>query len=55
MGSSSGRARRRRKAQELLEREASHSKQVKGQNLDSDIEEEGTMRLCFPQRHGRVW
>ena len=50
MGSSSGRARRRRKAQELLEREASHSKQVKGQNLDSDVEEEGDHEVLFPPK-----
>ena len=50
MGSSSKRARRRQKAQKSLEREASHSKQVKGQNLDSDIEEEGEHEVLFPPK-----
>ena len=50
MGSSSKRARRRQKAQESLEREASHSKQVKGQKLDSDIEEEGDHEVLFPPK-----
>ena len=50
MGSSSGRARRRRKAQELLEREASHFQQVNRQNVDSDIEEEGDHEVLFPPK-----
>ena len=50
MGSSSKRARRRQKAQESLEREASHSKQVKGQKLGSDIEEEGDHEVLFPPK-----
>ena len=50
MGSSSERARRRRKAQELFEREASHSQQVKRQNVDSDIEEEGDHEVLFPPK-----
>ena len=51
MGSSSGRARRRRKAQELLEREASHFQQVKRQNVDSEIEEEeGDHEVLFPPK-----
>ena len=51
MGSSSGRARRRRKAQELLEREASHFQQVKRQNVDSEIEEEeGDHEVLFPAK-----
>ena len=55
MGSSSKRARRRQKAQESLERGASHSKQVKGQNLDSDVEEEGDHEVLFPPKTRRVW
>ena len=47
MGSSSKRARRRQKAQESLKR---HSKQVKGQNLDSDIEEEEDHEVLFPPK-----
>ena len=51
MGSSSGRARSRRKAQELLEREASHFQQVKRQNVDSEIEEEeGDHEVLFPPK-----
>ena len=50
MGSSSKRARRRQKAQESLEREASHSNQVKGQKLDSHIEEEGDHEVLFPPK-----
>ena len=50
MGSSSKRARRRQKAQESLEREASHSKQVKGHKLDSDTEEEGDHEVLFPPK-----
>ena len=51
MGSSSGRARRRRKAQELSEREASHFQQVKRQNVDSEIEEEeGDHEVLFPPK-----
>ena len=49
MGSSSGRAWRRQKAQELLEREASHFQQVKRQNVDSELEEEeGDHEVLFP-------
>ena len=47
MGSSSKRARRRQKAQESLEREASHSKQVKEQKLDSEMEEEEDNEVLF--------
>ena len=50
MGNSSKRARRRQKAQESLEREASHSKQVKEQKLDSDIEEEEDHEVLFPPK-----
>ena len=51
MGSSSGRARRRRKAQELSEREASHFQQVKRHNVDSEIEEEeGDHEVLFPPK-----
>ena len=51
MGSSSGRSRRRRKAQELSEREASHFQQVKRQNVDSEIEEEeGDHEVLFPPK-----
>ena len=50
MGSSSGRARRRRKAQESLEREASHSKQVKRPQPDSDTEEEEDHEILFPPK-----
>ena len=50
MGSSSKRARRRQKAQESLEREASHSKQVKRPQPDSDPEEEEDHEIMFPPR-----
>ena len=50
MGSSSKRARRRQKAQESLEREASHSKQVKRPQPDSDPEEEEDHAILFPPR-----
>ena len=48
MGSSSKRARRRQKAQESLERGASHSGQGKGNNVDSDVEVEGDHEVLFP-------
>ena len=54
MGSSSNRARRRQKAQESLEREASHSKQVKKQQPDSDTEEEGDHEVMFPPRKREI-
>ena len=54
MGSSSKRARRRQKAQESLEREASHSKQVKRQQPDSDTEEEGNHEVLFPLRKREI-
>ena len=41
MGSSSKRARRRQRAQESLERGASHPGQGKENNVDSEIEIEG--------------
>ena len=47
MGSSSKRAQRRQKAQESLEREASHSKQVKEKKVDSDTEEEEDHEVLF--------
>ena len=50
MGTLSKRAQRRQKTQESLEREASHSKQVKRQQPDSDTEEEGDHEVLFPQR-----
>ena len=50
MGSSSGRAQRRRKAQESLEREASYSKQVKRLQPDSDTEEEEDHEILFPPK-----
>ena len=55
MGSSSKRARRRQRAQESLERGASHSGQGKDNNVDSEIEIEGTIRFCFPQGHRIMW
>ena len=54
MGSSSKRARRRQKAQESLEREASHSKQVKKQQPDSDTKEEGDHEVLFPPRKREI-
>ena len=50
MGSSSKRAQRRQKAQESLEREASHSKQVKRPQPDSDTEEEEDHEIMFPPK-----
>ena len=50
MGSSSKRARRRQKAQESLERGASHSGQGKGNNVDSDVEVEGDHEVLFPPK-----
>ena len=50
MGSSSKRARRRQKAQESLEREASHSNPVKRPQPDSDPEEEEDHEILFPPR-----
>ena len=50
MGSSSKRARRRQKAQESLEREASHSKQVNKPQPDSDTEEEEDHEILFPPK-----
>ena len=50
MGSSSKRARRRQKAQESLEREVSHSKQVKRPQPDSDPEEEEDHKILFPPK-----
>ena len=50
MGSSSKRARRRQKAQESLERGASHSGQGKGNNVDSDVEVEGDHEVMFPPK-----
>ena len=54
MGSSSKRARRRQNAQESLEKEASHSKQVKGQKFDSDMEEEEHEVLFPPKTRGSM-
>ena len=54
MGSSSKRARRRQKAQESLEREASHSKQVKRPQPDSDTEEEGDHEVLFPPKKREI-
>ena len=54
MGSSSKRARRRQNAHESLEREASHSKQVKRQQPDSDTEEEGDREVLFPPRKREI-
>ena len=48
MGSISKRARRRQKAQESLEKEASHSKQVKRPQPDSDPEEDH--EILFPKK-----
>ena len=48
MGSSSKRARRRQRAQESLERGASHSGQEKGNNVDSEVEIEGDHEVLFP-------
>ena len=50
MGSSSGRARRRWKAQESLEREASHSNQVNRPQPDSYTEEEEDHKILFPPK-----
>ena len=50
MGGSSKRARRRQKAQESLEREASHSNPAKRPKPDSDPEEEGDHEILFPPR-----
>ena len=50
MGSSSKRARRRKKAQESLERDASHSNSVKRPKPDSDPEEEDVHEILFPPR-----
>ena len=50
MGNSSKRARRRQKAQESLEREASHSNPVKRPQPDSDPEEEEDHEILFPPR-----
>ena len=50
MGSSSKRARRRQKAQESLERGASHSKQVKDNKVDSDTEEGEDHEILFHQK-----
>ena len=50
MGSSSKRVRRRQKAQELLEREASHSNPGKRPQPDSDPEEEEDHEILFPPR-----
>ena len=50
MGSSSKRARRRQRAQESLERGASHSGQEKGNNVDSEVGIEGDHEVLFPPR-----
>ena len=50
MGGPSKRVRRRQKAQESLEREASHSKQVKRPQPDSDTEEEEDHEILFPPK-----
>ena len=50
MGSSSKRAQRRQKAQEALEKGASHSGQQKGNNVDSEVEMEGDHEVLFPPR-----
>ena len=50
MGSSSKIARRRQRAQESLERGASHSGQEKGNNVDSEVEIEGDHEVLFPPR-----
>ena len=50
MGSISKRARRRQKAQESLEREDSHSKQVKRPQPDSDPEEEEDHEILCPKK-----
>ena len=50
MGSISKRARRRQKAQESLEREATYSKQVKRPEPDSDPEEEEDHEILFPKK-----
>ena len=50
MGSSSNRARRRQKAQESLERVASHSNPGKKLQPDSDPEEEEDHEILFPPR-----
>ena len=50
MGSSSKRAQRRQRAQEALEKGASHSGQQKGNNVDSEVEMEGDHEVLFPPR-----
>ena len=50
MGSSSKRARRRQRAQESLERGASHPEQGKDNNVDSEVEMEGDHEVLFPPK-----
>ena len=50
MGSSSKRARRRQRAQESLERGASHPEQGQDNNVDSEVEMEGDHEVLFPPK-----
>ena len=50
MGSSSKRARRRRRAQESLERGASRPEQEKDSNMDSEVDMEGDQEVLFPPK-----